>query len=214
MKKELYKRILSSLILIPTVFFVIIKGSYFFNYFILVVLLIALYEWHFLSIKKNYYLPGLIFILFSFYTVYYLRNDGDFSFFLLIIIICISTDIGGYIFGKLLKGPKLTKISPNKTYAGTFGGFVLSFFLENIYIKNLNIFSLEAFHTEMSKNIMFIVLSISVISQFGDLIISFCKRKAKIKNTGNVIPGHGGILDRIDGMIFAFPYALILSKII
>ncbi len=214
MKKELYKRILSSLILIPTVFFFIIKGSYFFNYFILVVLLIALYEWHFLSIKKNYYLPGLIFILFSFYTVYYLRNDGDFSFFLLIIIICISTDIGGYIFGKLLKGPKLTKISPNKTYAGTFGGFVLSFFLANIYIKNLNIFSLEAFDTEMSKNIMFIVLSISVISQFGDLIISFCKRKAKIKNTGNVIPGHGGILDRIDGMIFAFPYALILSKII
>ena len=214
MKKELYKRILSSLILIPTVFFFIIKGSYFFNYFILVVLLIALYEWHFLSTKKNYYLPGLIFILFSFYTVYYLRNDGDFSFFLLIIIICISTDIGGYIFGKLLKGPKLTKISPNKTYAGTFGGFVLSFFLANIYIKHLNIFSLEAFDTEMSKNIMFIVLSISVISQFGDLIISFCKRKAKIKNTGNVIPGHGGILDRIDGMIFAFPYALILSKII
>tara|TARA_A100001234_G_C12610870_1_gene379355 strand:- start:429 stop:1073 length:645 start_codon:yes stop_codon:yes gene_type:complete len=214
MNKEFLKRILSSLLLLPIILFFIIKGSIFFNFFIFVIFLISLYEWHNLSFKKVYYLPGFIFIFFSFYTFYFLRNEGDYFFFWLILLTCIGTDIGGYIFGKILKGPKLTKISPNKTYAGVFGSFVLSLILANIYLNNLTLLSLAKSDVEFGLNIIYLVLSISLISQFGDLLISLFKRKSKIKNTGKIIPGHGGILDRIDGMIFAFPYAFILIKII
>ena len=214
MNKELIKRILSSLILIPVAFFFIIKGSIFFNFFILVIFSITLYEWHFLSFKKNYYLPGLIFIFFSFYTFYFLRNENDLIFFLLIVLTCIATDLGGYVFGKIFKGPKLTKISPNKTYAGMFGGFILSIILTIAYLDNLTFLSLADSNEEMGMQLMILVLSTSFISQMGDLIISFFKRKSKIKNTGKIIPGHGGILDRIDGMIFAFPYAFILIKFV
>ena len=214
MKKELQKRILSSIILIPLSFFFITKGSIFFNFFAIVILLITLYEWHFLSLKKAYYLPGFIFIILSFYTFFFLRHDGDYRIFLLIILTCIATDVGGYVFGKILKGPKLTKISPNKTYAGMFGGFLLSVILAIIYFKNLSNLSLSELNDEIGIQIMLIVLSISFISQVGDLVISFFKRKSMIKNTGKIIPGHGGLLDRIDGMIFAFPYTYILMKII
>ncbi len=214
MNNELLTRILSSLVIIPIVSFFIIKGSIFFNFFILVLLFITLYEWHYLSVKKVYYLPGIMFVFFSLYTFYILRNEEDYTFFWLIFLICIATDLGGYIFGKILKGPKLTKISPNKTYAGMLGGFLLSIIFANIYLNNLTFFSLENTDKEMGVKIMFIVLSISFISQVGDLIISFFKRKSKIKNTGKIIPGHGGILDRIDGMIFAFPYSFILIKIV
>jgi len=118
--------------------------------------------------------------------------------------------MGGYIFGKILKGPKITKISPNKTYAGVLGGFLCSiiFLYSTIYlgkyIININlIFNLE--------NILWI-LFISLISQIGDLIISYFKRQSNIKDTGNLIPGHGGILDRIDGMVFVFPVIFILNQ--
>ncbi len=213
MNKELFKRILSSLTLLPIVLFFIIKGAIFFNFFILVLLLISLYEWHYLSLRKVYYLPGFIFIFFSFYAFYFLRNESDLSYFLLILLTCIATDLGGYIFGKFLKGPKLTKISPNKTYAGMLGGFILSVILVKIYLNNLSFLSLAEIDGEIELKIIFIVLSVSFVSQAGDLTISLFKRKSKIKNTGKVIPGHGGLLDRIDGMIFAFPYALILTKI-
>ena len=195
-------------------FFFITKGSIFFIFFILLIISITLYEWHCLSFKKIYYLPGIIFIFFSFYAFYFLRNESDYIFFLLILLTCIATDVGGYIFGKILKGPKLTKISPQKTYAGSLGGFLLSVILSNIYFNNLNFFSLSDLNREMGLKNLIIVLSISFISQVGDLVISFFKRKSKIKNTGKIIPGHGGILDRIDGMIFAFPYAFILIKIV
>ena len=213
---ELQKRILSSIILIPIALFFIIKGSIFFNFFVIVMLFITLYEWHFLSLKKSYYFPGFAFVFFSFYTFYYYGNESDYRiYFFLILLTCIATDIGGYVFGKILKGPKLTKISPNKTITGMFGGFLLSVILASIYLNNLSILSLTAkSNGEMGIQIMLIVLSISLVSQFGDLVISFFKRKSKIKNTGKIIPGHGGLLDRIDGMIFAFPYAFILMKLI
>ena len=216
MKKEFQKRLLSSIILVPVVLFFIIKGSIFFNFFATVLLFITLYEWHFLSLKKSYYIPGFIFVFFSFYTFYYYGNENDYRiYFFLILLTCIATDIGGYVFGKILKGPKLTKISPNKTITGMFGGFLLSVILASVYLNNLSILSLTAeSNEEMGIKIMLIVLSISLISQFGDLVISFFKRKTKIKNTGKIIPGHGGLLDRIDGMIFAFPYAFILMKFV
>ena len=214
MNQELIKRIVSSIILIPISLFFIIKGEIFFNFFVITMLLITLYEWHFLSLKRAFYLPGFIFVILSFYTFFILRHEGDYRIFLLILLTCVATDIGGYVFGKIFKGPKLTKISPNKTYAGMFGGFLLSVILASIYFNNLSNLSLAESNGEMGIQIMLIVISISFISQVGDIVISFFKRKSKIKNTGKIIPGHGGLLDRIDGMIFAFPYTFILMKII
>ena len=214
MNQELIKRTVSSIILIPISLFFIIKGEIFFNFFVITMLLITLYEWHFLSLKKAFYLPGFIFVILSFYTFFTLRHEGDYRIFLLILLTCVATDIGGYVFGKIFKGPKLTKISPNKTYAGMFGGFLLSVILASIYFNNLSNLSLAESNGEMGIQIMIIVISISFISQVGDIVISFFKRKSKIKNTGKIIPGHGGLLDRIDGMIFAFPYTFILMKII
>ena len=113
-------------------------------------------------------------------------------------MISISTDVGGYIFGKIFKGPKLTRISPNKTYAGMVGGYLLSLACLLI-ITNFIDYKMTPFR------LFLITILLSTISQIGDIIISYFKRKAKIKNTGNLIPGHGGLLDRIDGIIFSVP---------
>jgi len=207
MKKEFIKRLLSSAILIPIAFFFIIKGSFFFNFFLLICFIITSYEWNMMSKKKTYNIFGHMFLLFSFVCSYLVYDSrAGLYIFLGILLICISTDIGGYIFGKLLKGPKLTKISPNKTYAGVFGGYLLSIIISNSYMKYIDQnFELEEF---------LLVITISTISQIGDITVSYFKRLSKIKNTGKLIPGHGGILDRIDGMIFAFPFYYILSLII
>jgi phosphatidate cytidylyltransferase len=211
MTKELFKRILSTIFLIPLVFFFIAKGSFYFNFFIFLCFVITLYEWYQMNTKKDSFIYGTIFLVFSFYTVYNLRNDGDLNFFLLIVITCIATDIGGYIFGKTFKGPKLTNISPNKTYAGMFGSFFLSIISMNFFFNNFSRLDL-GLNIEITKQLIIIVLLTSLVSQIGDLIVSFFKRKSKIKNTGILIPGHGGLLDRIDGMIFAFPFVFLLSK--
>ncbi len=213
MDEELIKRILSSIVLIPLTLFFIVKGSYFFTLFIFLVLIITLYEWHLLSYKKKYYLFGLIFITFSFYTFHFLRIENNYVLFTIIFSTCIATDIGGYIFGKLFKGPKLIKISPNKTYAGMFGSFFLSVILT---ILGFNISTFSKFYNIIEYDkyiIILIVILISFVSQIGDLTVSYFKRRSKMKNTGKIIPGHGGLLDRIDGMIFAFPFMFIFIKI-
>ena len=204
MKKELQKRIFSSLILIPIALFFIIKGSFLFNFFIFICFLITSYEWHKMSQKKPYYLLGLLFLILSFYSAYVIRTDTNSSleYFITILLICISTDIGGYIFGKLFKGPKLTKISPKKTYSGVIGGYLLSIISLNLFFNS----SYYLYPQEMTLNIFLLILLISTVSQLGDIVISYFKRLSKIKDTGKIIPGHGGILDRIDGMIFAFPF--------
>tara|TARA_B100001175_G_C19274094_1_gene525581 strand:- start:2 stop:661 length:660 start_codon:yes stop_codon:yes gene_type:complete len=213
MKKELTLRIISSIILIPLSLFLIIKGSIVFNFFIISCFFISSYEWHIISKNKSYHLPGFIFLLLSFLSVYALRNNFNESsliFFLFVILICISTDIGGYCFGKIFKGPKLTKISPNKTYAGMIGGYLLSIVLIIIFFKLNHNFFTFFFIEKLSISIFIFLLLISTISQIGDIIISYFKRISKIKNSGKIIPGHGGLLDRIDGMIFAFPFAYIV----
>ena len=140
-----------------------------------------------------------IFFIFCNFSYEIHRSESP-IFFLYVISICFFTDIGGYVFGKIIGGKKLSKISPNKTIAGTVGSFILSI-LPFIIVLNFNYLDLE-FNL---INIMYCLL-ISLISQLGDLFISLIKRKAKIKNTGNLLPGHGGILDRVDGIIFAVPF--------
>ena len=207
MKNELIKRILSSIILIPIALFFIIKGSFLFNFFIIICFLITVYEWHNMSKNKPYNIFGHIFLLFSFYTVYFVRNNFEeksLFLFLLILSICISTDIGGYVFGKIFKGPKLTKISPKKSYAGVVGGYFLSIIFVSILNNFFDLFTSNYTLNGIEKFVF--ALMISTVSQIGDIIISYFKRSSNIKDTGKLIPGHGGILDRIDGMIFAFPF--------
>ena len=209
--KELQKRILSSIILIPISIFFIFQGSIFFIFFLSLIFLVTSYEWFNLS-KKNELLRviGILFLFLSFFVAYLIR-ENTLNFFFLIILICIFTDIGGYIFGKVFKGPKLTKISPNKTYTGVLGSFLLSLIAGIIYLENLE--NRDIFKEDNFK-IFYFILSISLISQIGDLIISYFKRKAKLKDTGKVLPGHGGLLDRIDGLIFALPASYILILIV
>ena len=206
-KDEIIKRILSSIILIPTVLFFIIKGSFLFNFFIFICFLITTYEWLKLSKNNFHKFFGTIFIVISFYAIFKIRNEFDRDYFhlLLVATICVSTDIGGYIFGNIFKGPKLTKISPKKTYTGVMGSFLLSLIFTNLFLDSLS--NVETF--EFTKEMFLFILLVSLVSQIGDIIISYFKRKSKIKDTGTFIPGHGGILDRIDGMIFALPFAYV-----
>ena len=196
---ELSKRIISSLILIPLMTYAVLFKPFFFKLILIILFLIALIEWIKLINNNLLKILGLLFITFSFYSAFIIFDNMYGEFFYSILIICIATDIGGYVFGKAIKGPKLTKISPNKTYSGVIGSFLLPiiiFYLinssKNLYMSNFQ-FNLE------------LILFISLISQIGDLIISYFKRIYKIKDTGNIIPGHGGLLDRIDGMLFVFP---------
>lgn len=207
-KEEIVKRILSSIILIPTVLFFIIKGSFLFNFFIFICFLITTYEWLKLSKNNLFKLLGTIFIIISFYTIFKIRNEFDRDYFhlLLVAIICASTDIGGYLFGNIFKGPKLTKISPKKTYSGVIGSFLLSLIFTNLFLE----FSSNVQNFEFTKEMFLFILLVSFVSQIGDLIISYFKRKSKMKDTGTIIPGHGGILDRIDGVIFALPFSYVL----
>ena len=196
MNKELVKRVLSSIILLPLVFYFLQAGSFFSIFLTIVCFITACYEWNRMNKNNNNKIFGFIFLLFAFYTFYYLSNE----LFLLIfvILICISTDIGGYVFGKIFKGPKITKISPNKTYAGMVGGYLLSLVCLSIITNYID-------YLGSYFKLFLITVLISTVSQTGDIIVSSFKRKAGVKNTGNLIPGHGGLLDRIDGMIFAVP---------
>ncbi len=205
MSLEFIKRILSSIVLLPLAFFIIIEGSILFITFITICFLISIFEWNQMSKKKNYNQIGFVFLFFSFLCIYNLRinSDDNYILFLFIVVICVSTDIGGYVFGKLFKGPKLTKFSPNKTFAGVFGGFTFS--ILSMLIFN-NIFNEPNLSTQLTS----LTVIISFFSQLGDIIVSYFKRKSNIKDTGNIIPGHGGLLDRIDGMIFAFPFSYIM----
>ena len=202
MNRELIKRIISSIIILPLAFYFLLAGSFFLIFFITILFLISCYEWNRINRNWTYKIYGFIFLLFSFYTFY----DLSIQLYLLIfiILICISTDIGGYIFGKIFKGPKLTKISPNKTYAGMIGSYLFSLICLSI-ITNLTIFPGKTFH------FFIITILLSTVSQVGDIIISYFKRQSKVKNTGNLIPGHGGLLDRIDGMIFAVPFFYLIE---
>ena len=203
--KELQRRILSSIILIPVSIFFIIQGSFTFIFFLSLIFLVTSLEWFKMTKNKDLLrIFGLFFLFFSFFSTVYLRQYIGLNFFLFLIIVCIFTDTGGYIFGKVLKGPRLTKISPKKTYSGVFGSFIISLLSGLIYIKYLGQKSKILLETDLLF-IILLILFISLVSQIGDLIISYFKRKAKLKDTGKIIPGHGGFLDRIDGIIFVMP---------
>ena len=227
MSQILLKRIITSIILLSLLFFISFSHQNVFIMAILIIGLIICVEANSLFskllftkiLKKNLFFDkfNLKFIIFNIIVFCYIffifcglsyeihKSEGA-VFFLYIISICFFTDIGGYVVGKTVGGKKLSKISPNKTISGTIGSFLFSIipllFLLNIVYLDL---------TLSFNNILFCLL-ISLVSQSGDLFISFLKRKAKIKDTGKILPGHGGFLDRLDGIIFAVPFSYLLLQ--
>ena len=209
---NLYKRIITSIILLPTcIIFIGAGGSYIVS-LLYAILILANYE-AFSNFKRKLSIIFLdVVLVVALLSVLHLRNDTAASFFILIWVISITifSDIGGYIFGKIFKWKKFTKISPNKTLSGVFGSFIFSFmslFILALVVKfwvNIDFSNVLKF-----KYFVFTIL-ISFSAQIGDLSVSYLKRLEKIKDTGKFLPGHGGIFDRIDSLMFSIIVANIL----
>ena len=189
------KRFIVSLLTFPLIYILLYQKALS-NLLILIIFLFCIFEWVKIFKKKNaIFFLGLI-VLFAFLlSLLRIYNFEEFNLtFLWLVILTWLSDIGGYIFGKLFGGPKLTQISPNKTWAGAIGSIILSQFAFLIFFLNNNY--------KFNITIIFMQLFLSIISQFGDILMSYVKRKNNKKDTSNFIPGHGGFLDRVDGLIW------------
>ena len=212
--KELTKRAISSIFLLILIFISLINIQILFLSLCIIYFQI-IFEFNRIlkkiihNNKLKIYLILLLILIYTFFiilkifTILYGNNIENQITLLIIFLICVTTDLGGYFFGKLFKGPKLTKISPSKTYSGMIGSYFLSLLTIFLFFKN-NL-SIEI--------IIFITILISSISQIGDIFISYLKRKAKMKDTGKFLPGHGGLLDRIDGIYFALPFGWLILNL-
>ena len=218
MNSELLKRSISSLFLMCLIFLCALINDYIFLSILFISIILSWIEWikviEKIRFKKIYRIIHIILFLIYLLIAFIICFNVfviDKYFFLTILMICIFSDVGGYVFGKTFGGKKLTKISPNKTVSGSIGSFILSyigFFIIYFYFSDLLFVRLQI------EALVFIPFFISLICQSGDLFISYYKRRAKIKNTGNLIPGHGGLLDRIDGTIFALPIGFIIISLL
>ena len=220
MSKELQKRIISSFILFFVFTFCLFIHEYTWFALVFICCLLSWLEW--ISMMKKIKIKNKIFevlsLILSFLYlltaafIFYFIGHWDASQFIFLVSICIFSDIGGYVFGKIIGGKKLTKISPNKTISGSIGSFIFS-----IIIFYLWLYIIDDFSKLDSATLYFYILIpifLSFINQSGDLFISYFKRKSKIKNTSKLIPGHGGILDRLDGIIFAIPLTILLFTLL
>ena len=215
MQSEIFKRINTGLILFLLLILMFISKTIYL-FISICVFTLSFIEFTKISklIFKNKYLKQFfvnsvfVLYLFLFLMIFIISlNDIHLKIILFIILlICISSDIGGILFGKILKGPKLTKISPNKTISGSLGSFFLSMLTSSILLGYI-------FNTDLTNNI-FLGFLVSLSVQLGDLFFSYLKRKSSLKNTGNILPGHGGILDRIDGILLGIPIGLLYVLIL
>ena len=203
---NLKKRVKTSLILFLILFLMLIN-NYFFGYCLIVIGVFSIIEFIRIILiiyKKNKIKQLSINLFFIIYIFVFSGGLLILSSFLqlkilifLILITCIGSDIGGYIFGKFFKGPKLSKLSPNKTISGALGSLIFSCVI--IF------FTLYYLTKSFDPLILLIGCLISISCQVGDLFFSFLKRKSNLKNTSNFLPGHGGLLDRVDGILFGLP---------
>ena len=221
MAVELGKRIITSIILFLIVIFCILIHKFVFLLVLIVTLFVCFNEWRDINYKyfkkkqhnnwKYFFVQfvGLVYLFIFLSTSIALRgnNSESIAFFIIILCICIFSDIGGYVFGKVIGGKKLTQISPNKTISGSLGSFIFS--ILPVLLFNLQNYAGVSFEV-LSINIA-LCLIVSLVCQLGDLLISYFKRLNKVKDTGTILPGHGGLLDRIDGLIFAIPTVYILK---
>ena len=195
---NLQKRIITSAIILPTSIFFILKGGYFLTFFLIFILFAGFHEL-LSSFKKKITILFLSLILvLSLFSIYYLRSSNE-DFLYFAIALCISSDIGGYVFGKIFKWKKLTKISPKKTISGVFGSYFFS------------IICLVLIKGQLTVSFFLLAIILSTVAQAGDLLISYFKRLEKIKDTGKILPGHGGSFDRIDGLMFVVILAFIVN---
>ena len=199
------KRFLISLLAFPIIYIVLYQ-KILSNLLICIVCIFCAYEWHIIFKKKNFlYFFGFLILLFFLFSLIKIYNLKDYNLkFLWLILLTWLTDIGGYIFGKIFGGPKLIKISPNKTWSGAFGSLFLSQFAFLIYYLDPNF--------NVNANIFIFQLFLSIVGQIGDILMSYVKRTYNIKDTSNFIPGHGGFLDRVDGLIWIFIFGYFLIK--
>ena len=219
MNNELKKRILTSIFLILLLTFMYLY-SFVMIIALVVIAMIIWIEFYALISKilpknriKDKYLRyffksiSLLYLTLLVYFIFIIQsNYPNLKLYLLYtILVAILSDIGGLIIGKTFKGKKLTKISPNKTISGSIGSFIFSLCLIPFFYEDLIVYSF--------LNLTLITLLISLITQLGDLFISFLKRKAKVEDTSDILPGHGGFLDRVDGIIFAIPIGILLFGI-
>ena len=209
---NLQKRILTSIAIFPLSIFFVFQGGYLLLSFLLAIFFIANYEL-FSVFKKNSNILFLdLVLILALFSIYYLAEN--FLWLLLwVIILVICSDIGGYLFGKIFKWKKLTKISPKKTLSGVLGSFIfslLSVFIIQIIVENLQVVSRDNF---LQAEFFFLAIVFSLVAQAGDLTISYFKRLEKIKDTGKILPGHGGIFDRIDGLMFVVIVTFVFYKL-
>ena len=221
MNLNLSKRVITSFFLLLILCLSLFVHKYFWLVTLVLVSVIAYIEFQniikkILKIKKNSLILlkflsilYLLFFIFSSYSIY--KNPPIVLIFIL--LICICSDTGGFIIGKLIGGQKLTKISPNKTVSGSVGSFIFSLIPTIIFLIIFNYTNNENFKINETTYTIILSLFLSLICQLGDLCISYFKRKANVKDTGSILPGHGGILDRVDGAIFVLPAAFILNII-
>ena len=215
MEYELIKRIFTSLVILP----ILIYSSYYSGlYFI--IFLGFIYFLSFYEIIKNtknllFNIVSNVILIFALYSFYNLRGDTNLSLITTywVLLATFLSDIGGFVFGRIFKGKKLTKISPNKTYAGSIGSIISS--LASLILLNAgqHFFLNDNLINFYQLKYLFLTILISIVCQFGDLYVSFCKRKINIKNISNILPGHGGVLDRIDGLIFVLIFSFLIKKI-
>ena len=209
---NLKKRILTSIIIFPLSIFFILKGGNYIVSFLYAILILGNYEVFSVFKRKLTIILIDVILVISLLAFLFLRNDTASSFFLLIwiIILTIFSDIGGYVFGKIFNGKKISKISPNKTIAGVVGSFTLS--ILSVFVIDLIVELMTGLDNNFFLKTKFFLLAIifSVAAQLGDLTISYFKRLEKIKDTGKLLPGHGGIFDRIDGLMFVVILGYIL----
>ena len=220
MSKELQKRITSSFVLFFIFIFCLFIHKYTWLILVFICCLLSWLEWirmtEMIKIKIKVFkiiifISSFLYLLFAGF-IFYLLGYSDPYKFIGLVSICIFSDIGGYVSGKLIGGKKLTKISPNKTISGSLGSFVFSIAIFYLWLYFYgNIIKLDS---TSQYSFIFIPIIVSFINQLGDLFISYIKRKARIKDTSKLIPGHGGILDRLDGIIFAIPLTILLFTII
>ena len=221
MKKELKKRIITSIVLIAILLNCLFISKESWLVLLGVVSIVSFLE--FFNLTKKIYkkifsrlilltISFVILLLFT-YSAYKIKIEYGEIVMIFILLICIFSDIGGYVVGKSVGGKKLTKISPNKTISGSVGSFLFSFFPIGIYGLLSIITNKDYFKFVLEGDVIVVCLILSLTCQIGDLLISFFKRKAKVKDTGRILPGHGGILDRVDGIIFAVPFSYFLLKL-
>ncbi len=213
--RELLYRILTSLLLLPILIYVLYNSGIYLLIFLVLIYLFSFYE--IIKNTKNFFfniISNIILIL-ALFSFYQLRGDSNYSLVLIFWILTATflSDIGGYVFGRTFKGKKLTIISPNKTYSGAVGSIIFSI----LSIPLLNLFEQLLFNEILINfyHLKYLLLTflISIICQLGDLYVSFWKRKINIKNISNLLPGHGGILDRIDGLIFVLIFSFLIKEI-